>query len=212
MLEWLIIGGGPHGIHIAAALLAKAGVPPATLRILDPQAALMGAWNRRAQAVGMSHLRSPSVHNVDVDPWSMHRFAESWSGEDPNVAPFSPPYSRPSTASMSPGTTPPCRSTSWALSRWRFFALVGGETQLPDALEDRLHRLRRHGLRSRGEREQPRGDLVDLLVGGLGRQHHGDQEGVGVAVVEGDRGSRVEFVEDPADLLGSFGAPHRAGE
>ena len=98
MLEWLIIGGGPHGIHIAAALLAKAGVPPATLRILDPQDALMGAWNRRAQAVGMSHLRSPSVHNVDVDPWSMHRFAESWSGEDPNVAPFSPPYSRPSTA------------------------------------------------------------------------------------------------------------------
>ncbi|MGH1343571.1 MAG: FAD/NAD(P)-binding protein [Nannocystales bacterium] len=97
MLEWLIIGGGPQGLHIAAALLEKAGLSPAGLRILDPHAGLMEAWNRRASTVAMSHLRSPSVHNVDADPWSLERFAESWAPRG-DVAAFAPPYSRPSTA------------------------------------------------------------------------------------------------------------------
>ncbi len=97
-MEWLIIGGGPHGLHIAASLLQKAGVPPDRLRILDPHPVLMQAWNTRAHRVGMSHLRSPSVHNVDVDPWSMQRFAEGWTPPQDAAATFSPPYSRPSTA------------------------------------------------------------------------------------------------------------------
>lgn len=96
VLEWLIIGGGPQGLHIAAALLERAGVPRADLRILDPHPELMEAWNRRARTVAMTHLRSPSVHNVDVDAWSLQRFAESW-GPVSEVSPFAPPYSRPAT-------------------------------------------------------------------------------------------------------------------
>ena len=97
MLEWTIIGGGPQGLHIASALLQRAGVSPAGLRIVDPHAELMAAWNARARTVAMTHLRSPSVHNVDSDPWSLLRFSESWTAPD-SVAAFAAPYSRPSTA------------------------------------------------------------------------------------------------------------------
>lgn len=97
MLEWLIIGGGPQGLHIASALLEKANVSPSAVRILDPHPELMEAWNRRARTVAMSHLRSPSVHNVDADPWSLQRFSKSWTPPK-DVSAFAPPYSRPSTA------------------------------------------------------------------------------------------------------------------
>ena len=32
-LDWLIIGGGIHGVHIAARLLGECGIDPARLRI-----------------------------------------------------------------------------------------------------------------------------------------------------------------------------------
>ena len=34
--DWLIVGGGIHGVHIAARLLGEAGVEPDRLRIVDP--------------------------------------------------------------------------------------------------------------------------------------------------------------------------------
>ncbi len=97
MLDWLVIGGGPHGVHVAAALQERAEVAPEHLRIVDPGNVLLETWNRRAATVGMSHLRSPSVHNIDADPWSLHRFAETWTPTD-DVSPFAAPYARPSTA------------------------------------------------------------------------------------------------------------------
>lgn len=97
MLRWLVVGGGPVGIQVAAGLCVHAKVPPTALRILDPEPLLMDAWRRRAAAVGMTHLRSPSVHNLDVDAWSLQRHAEGWASPDGQPA-FAPPYSRPSTA------------------------------------------------------------------------------------------------------------------
>jgi hypothetical protein len=35
-LEWRVIGGGIHGVHIAARLLGDANVSPERLRIVDP--------------------------------------------------------------------------------------------------------------------------------------------------------------------------------
>ena len=35
-LDWLIIGGGIHGVHLAARLLGEARVPPEQVRIVDP--------------------------------------------------------------------------------------------------------------------------------------------------------------------------------
>jgi len=73
--DWLIIGGGIHGVHIAARLLSDAGVSPERLRIVDPGEQLLERWRTCTATTGMVHLRSPSVHHLDPDPWSLRRFA-----------------------------------------------------------------------------------------------------------------------------------------
>ena len=35
-LQWLIVGGGIHGVHIAARLIGEAGVDRSKIRIIDP--------------------------------------------------------------------------------------------------------------------------------------------------------------------------------
>lgn len=94
MLDWLLIGGGIHGVHIAARLIGEAGADPGRLRILDPGAGLLSRWRACTAATGMSHLRSPSVHHLDLDPRSLDRFAGEPGGSGPGL--FAPPYKRPS--------------------------------------------------------------------------------------------------------------------
>ena len=43
-LDWLIVGGGIHGVHIAARLVGESGVSPDRLRILDPYDQLLARW------------------------------------------------------------------------------------------------------------------------------------------------------------------------
>ena len=74
-LEWLIVGGGIHGVHHAVRLLGEAGVQPRALRLVDPGIELLDTWRRCTANTGMRYLRSPAVHHLDVDPWSLHRFA-----------------------------------------------------------------------------------------------------------------------------------------
>ena len=74
-LDWVIIGGGIHGVHIAARLLGEAEVSPEKLRIVDPAEQLLARWKSHTTTTGMSHLRSPAVHHLDLDPWSLQRFA-----------------------------------------------------------------------------------------------------------------------------------------
>ena len=93
-LDWLIIGGGIHGVHIAARLLGEADVSPDRLRIVDPGDRLLARWRTCAATTGMSHLRSPSVHHLDLEPWSLERFA----GRRPRGQRrecFAVPYNRP---------------------------------------------------------------------------------------------------------------------
>jgi hypothetical protein len=92
-LDWLIIGGGIHGVHIAAKLIGEAGVQPARLRIIDPGARLLERWRTCTATTGMTHLRSPSVHNLDLNPWSMMRYAGKRKRRKPGL--FAPPYDRP---------------------------------------------------------------------------------------------------------------------
>ena len=74
-LDWLIIGGGIHGVHIANRLLVDADIPAERLRIVDPSSRLLERWHDCTNTMGMSHLRSPSVHHLDTDPLSLQRFA-----------------------------------------------------------------------------------------------------------------------------------------
>jgi len=92
-LDWLIIGGGIHGVHIAARLIGEAGVDPKRLRIVDPGDRLLHRWRTCTETTGMTHLRSPSVHNLDLSPWSLNRYAGKKKNRKSGL--FAPPYDRP---------------------------------------------------------------------------------------------------------------------
>ena len=92
-LDWLVIGGGIHGVHIAASLIGEGKVDPGGIRILDPGQRLLERWRTCTETTGMTHLRSPSVHNLDLSPWSLVEFAKDLKGDRPNL--FAPPYDRP---------------------------------------------------------------------------------------------------------------------
>lgn len=93
-LQWLIVGGGIHGVHIAARLLSEGGVEAQQLRIVDPAAQLLARWRACTATTGMTHLRSPSVHHLDTDAWSLQRFAGPPHERQHGL--FAPPYDRPS--------------------------------------------------------------------------------------------------------------------
>ncbi len=94
MLDWLVIGGGPHGVHAATRLVAEAGVPHDAVRILDDEQQLLARWLRSTRNTGMQYLRSPSVHNIDLAPSSLQDFAKA--GGRCVDRPFVRPYFRPS--------------------------------------------------------------------------------------------------------------------
>jgi len=80
VFDWVIVGGGIHGVTIATFLLNAAEVPREKLLIVDPNEALLLNWTQQARAVGMKALRSASVHHLDVDPFSLKKFADSREG------------------------------------------------------------------------------------------------------------------------------------
>ena len=92
-LEWLIVGGGIHGVHIAARLIGEASVNSRGLRILDPGDRLLSRWHTCTAITGMTHLRSPVVHHIDLDPWALERFAGRRSERKSGL--FRAPYKRP---------------------------------------------------------------------------------------------------------------------
>jgi cation diffusion facilitator CzcD-associated flavoprotein CzcO len=94
MLEWLIVGGGIHGTHLAHVLLAGRGVARDRLAVLDPHPTPLHRWRECTRAVGMRYLRSPSVHHIGLDPFDLVEFARAW----PRGRPFTPPYDRPALA------------------------------------------------------------------------------------------------------------------
>lgn len=96
--RWVIVGGGIHGVHLAVRLLEQ-GVRPDRLHIVDPADGLLDGWRRRTRATGMRFLRSPAVHHLDVDPWSLLAFAGGdGRGREVDEGLFTPPYNRPSLA------------------------------------------------------------------------------------------------------------------
>ena len=92
-LEWLIIGGGVHGVHIAARLLGEADIEPGQMRIVDPGSCLLERWQACTAATGMSHLRSPSVHHLDLKVSSLQNFAGKRRNRKAGL--FAVPYERP---------------------------------------------------------------------------------------------------------------------
>ena len=92
-LDWVVVGGGVHGVHLAARLIGEAQIPAAQVRIVDPAARLLARWRTCTRTTGMTHLRSPAVHHLDADPWSLLKFAGKKNRK--KLAFFAPPYDRP---------------------------------------------------------------------------------------------------------------------
>lgn len=92
-LDWLIIGGGIHGVHMAARLIGDVGVAPDQIRIVDPGVRLLARWRTLTETTGMRHLRSPAVHHLDLAPWSLRRFAKKSGNRKRGT--FTPPFDRP---------------------------------------------------------------------------------------------------------------------
>lgn len=93
-LDWLIIGGGIHGVYLAARLIDEAGIPRERLLIVDGQPRLLDRWRRCTANTGMRYLRSAVVHHLDRDPWSLKRFG----ARNRQLGGFAPPYERPALA------------------------------------------------------------------------------------------------------------------
>jgi len=96
VLDWVIVGGGPHGVHLAVRLIAEGRVPPSRLRIVDPGPRLLHTWRRCTSNTGMTHLRSPVVHHLDIEPLSLLWFAKQEARKRGSSAGlFARPYQRP---------------------------------------------------------------------------------------------------------------------
>lgn len=70
LFDWVIVGGGPHGV-CAGRALAESG---ATVRIVEPSGQLLGRWQARARSVDMKWMRSPAMHHLAAQPVSLHHF------------------------------------------------------------------------------------------------------------------------------------------
>jgi len=80
-----IIGGGVHGTHLAIRLLESGVCDRDRLRVLDPEG-LLGTLRRRCKQCGMRELRSPFVHHIATDPFSLGEFANRCGRGDGIVA------------------------------------------------------------------------------------------------------------------------------
>lgn len=81
MLDWLVVGGGIHGVACAASL-RSVGVHAKRLKIIDPNPRLLAIWEKSTRSVGMTQLRSTHVHHLHPDPMSLIRFAKTRSGKE----------------------------------------------------------------------------------------------------------------------------------
>lgn len=79
MYEWIIVGGGIQGITMAAFLLKHGKTTIDKLAIIDPQCEPLAKWKHCTNIISMPYLRSPSVHHIDVEPFSLQAFVKNKS-------------------------------------------------------------------------------------------------------------------------------------
>ncbi|MBD1380761.1 NAD(P)-binding domain-containing protein [Metabacillus arenae] len=92
MYEWIIIGGGIQGCTLAVSLIKSGNVSADNLMIIDPHEEPISQWKRNTERIEMKFLRSPSVHHLDLAPFSLQKFAR----EADFSQPFYGYYKRPS--------------------------------------------------------------------------------------------------------------------
>ncbi|MCS0787509.1 FAD/NAD(P)-binding protein [Cytobacillus firmus] len=91
--DWIVVGGGIQGSTIAAFLVKNNKVSTDKLRIIDPHEMPLFKWTKSMERIGVKFLRSPFVHHLDVDPFSLRSYAakHQWKKSE-----FYGVYKRPS--------------------------------------------------------------------------------------------------------------------
>lgn len=91
--DWIVVGGGIQGSTIAAFLVKNNKVSTDKLRIIDPHEMPLFKWTKSTERIGMKFLRSPFVHHLDVNPFSLRSYAANhhWKKSE-----FYGVYKRPS--------------------------------------------------------------------------------------------------------------------
>jgi len=92
VLDWLIIGGGIHGTLLSRALTGSGRVPRDRIRVLDPHPAALAHWDLCTKGCGMTVMRSPSVHNLDLEPFSVRQFSRTTDAESAFIEPYHRPH------------------------------------------------------------------------------------------------------------------------
>ncbi|MCM3731186.1 NAD(P)-binding domain-containing protein [Fictibacillus nanhaiensis] len=93
MGKLIIIGGGIQGCTLAVHLLKTQKIKKKDLMIIDKNAKPLQNWTRCTETISMPYLRSPSVHHLDLNPFSLEKFLKR---EDYNKGHFYGYYDRPS--------------------------------------------------------------------------------------------------------------------
>ena len=96
MLDWLIIGGGIHGTYMANLLVRRYSVPLDKLAIIDPHDSPCMQWKILTCKTGMTYLRSPIIHHVDLEPDSIKEFMARGDIKDKEWATTQGEFNRPS--------------------------------------------------------------------------------------------------------------------
>lgn len=91
--DWVIVGGGIHGVHVALRLIAEAGVERERLCLVDPAERLLARWRECTEVTGMAYLRSPIVHHLGPGELTLERFVQGLADQPPGL--FAEPYDRP---------------------------------------------------------------------------------------------------------------------
>lgn len=94
MFDWVIIGGGIQGITLATFLLKSGKIRIENMAIIDRHKEPLANWKSNTNVISMPFLRSPFVHHLDFNPFSLQSFAKK--GDYAHRKAFYGPYKRPS--------------------------------------------------------------------------------------------------------------------
>ncbi|MFD1413202.1 FAD/NAD(P)-binding protein [Oceanobacillus jeddahense] len=75
MYKWIVIGGGIQGSCVASRLLEEKKVERKDLLIIDLHKQPLERWMTITEKIEMEYLRSPLVHHLDTDPYSLKKYA-----------------------------------------------------------------------------------------------------------------------------------------
>ncbi len=76
--KWLIVGGGIHGVGIAARLVASRGLSNDQFLVIDEHPSLLHSWKERTKATGMAFLRSSAGFHLDIPMQGLKDFSGNY--------------------------------------------------------------------------------------------------------------------------------------